>query len=619
MALHAGMRVGASWELGTKIADGGMGSVWRATHVEFGERRALKALHDFLLNDPSLCDKFLDEARNTRRVRHENVVEVIDCGRVEDPDAPPGSGRIIPWLVMELLEGHDLASEVSKHGADGLPPGRVSVLFRQLCAGLAAAHAQGVVHLDLKPENIFVARTSSGATQVKVVDFGISKVLRDAGQSVTLTGRMLSPVWAAPEQIQRTRVGPRTDVWALGLIAFRLLTGRYYWRVANAGTAAGTDPVMALVNEVVASFTAPTAASVRAQEFGAEGRLPAGFDAWFARCVCFDPSARFADVTTCGGALEALLLPHPHVPSLPSPPIRPTAPLVNLPRPPASPSGALRSGSPTLPLTAIDRSRALSSATDVDDSAEFVPTRRPSRPMLAFVVLGLAVAGTTFAVGAWLLAPDAPPPNLACPTGMARIPGGTFELVAAPGQSATVAPFCMDVSEVTAGAYAACFATGSCTAASARDDSRFCNADHPERAQHPINCVDALQAAAFCAWRGGRLPTEVEWEFAARGTDGRTYPWGEGVPDDRRLCWSRWQRGEGTCRVGSFPDGASPFGLLDMAGNVWEWTSSAAGEASRVARGGGWGSTQPEMVSAGYRNADGASERVDVLGFRCAR
>ena len=336
MAIHAGMRISSSWVVGTKIADGGMGSVWHVTHAEFGDRRALKAMHDFLLKDADLCARFIDEAKNTRKIRHPNVVEVFDAGRVQDPDSPPTTEKLIPWLVMELLDGHDLATEMEQVGADGLPWEQVATIFAQVAAGLEAAHAMGVVHLDLKPENLFLSR-ANGELRVKVVDFGISKLLRETGHSVTLTGKMLSPVWAAPEQIQRTKVSPRSDVWALGLIAFRMLTGRFYWHAANAGAAAGNDPVMVLVNEIVASFERPAAPSQRALELGAGGRLPAGFDTWFARCVTYDPSARFASARQCSEELGVLLGGVAHDPSLPPPRWLPrvaTAVLERVPMPP---------------------------------------------------------------------------------------------------------------------------------------------------------------------------------------------------------------------------------------------------------------------------------------------
>ncbi len=225
---------------------------------------------------------------------------------------------------------------------------------------------------------------------------------------------------------------------------------------------------------------------------------------------------------------------------------------------------------------------------------------------------------------------------------MIRIPGGTFTMGSSDGRAnekpphrVTVAAFEMDRTEVTVAAYSACVKAGMCSARTSvfgkwYDDNGgteqfngFCNFTKADKAQHPMNCVDWNDAATFCGWAGKRLPTEEQWEYAARGTDGRVYPWGNQAPS-AQLCWNR---DTGTCAVGSLPSGASPFGLLDMAGNVWEWTSSGYStgyRASRaphvfVSRGGGWDSASPSGVRAANRGGGDPTIREFFLGFRCSR
>jgi sulfatase modifying factor 1 len=147
--------------------------------------------------------------------------------------------------------------------------------------------------------------------------------------------------------------------------------------------------------------------------------------------------------------------------------------------------------------------------------------------------------------------------------------------------------------------------------------------------EHPVVQVSAADAQAFCAWAGLRLPSEEEWEYAARGTDGRRYPWGNAPPEEngRRanfgtVACCAADAADGylkTAPVGRFPHGASPFGLLDMAGNVWEWTASAyPGRPGEVAlRGGGWGNN-PYCLRVSYRHGNPPDIGLDMVGFRCA-
>ena len=225
--------------------------------------------------------------------------------------------------------------------------------------------------------------------------------------------------------------------------------------------------------------------------------------------------------------------------------------------------------------------------------------------------------------GGWQLAAT-PPPK--CREGMGLVPAAALvmrvdDYAARATDFAEVAAFCMDTTEVTAAAYATCVKSGKCTATPFHIG---CNAIVINRGNHPINCVDWKQATAYCAAQGQRLPTEEEWEYAARGTDGRVYPWGDAEPAGQ-LCWN----GEGnslgkgkrdsTCAVASFPAGNSPFGLSDMSGNVLEWTSSAYnGGAARVYRGGGWSAGVPSGVRSAIRFRDAPTDLYGDLGFRCA-
>jgi len=226
---------------------------------------------------------------------------------------------------------------------------------------------------------------------------------------------------------------------------------------------------------------------------------------------------------------------------------------------------------------------------------------------------------------------------------MRLIPGGTFLMgdamaddpMSQPVHGVRLSPFCMDETEVTVAAYAACVDARACPAPATTPDCTWNVAGHD---QHPVNCVDWSQSRAYCQWRGGDLPTEAQWEFGARGTDGRTYPWGNEVPGTR-ICWSNTVSTARTCEVRTFPMGNSPFALSDMAGNVKEWTldregpysgdasmfvldptgPGPGGSENRVHRGGSWGSASTLNYRATYRDRNAPTNRSNDVGFRCAR
>lgn len=193
--------------------------------------------------------------------------------------------------------------------------------------------------------------------------------------------------------------------------------------------------------------------------------------------------------------------------------------------------------------------------------------------------------------------------DLSCPAEMLRIPGGTL-------RGERVDPFCMDRTEVTVSAY------GECPSCAAPETGAACNWGRSDRYNHPVNCVDWGQANSYCRWLGSTLPTELEWEFGAVGETGNVYPWGDTTPSNHS-CWARGAS-QGTCAAGSFPSGRSPFGLDDMSGNVWEWTSTVDG-ALCVSRGGGWSTFASGLVRATARGAVAPEDRTNILGFRCAR
>ncbi|MBU6332964.1 MAG: formylglycine-generating enzyme family protein [Chloroflexi bacterium] len=172
-----------------------------------------------------------------------------------------------------------------------------------------------------------------------------------------------------------------------------------------------------------------------------------------------------------------------------------------------------------------------------------------------------------------------------------------------------VAAFRIGRTEVTNAQYAQCVAAGACTVPETFDGCNYSNAAY---AEHPVACVTREQAREYAAWAGGRLPTDTEWTRACQGDDGRMYPWGEAAPDERLANFAfRQDLGDGTTAVGSYPAGASPYGALDMAGNVWEWV----GDGNFVVRGGAFSPNADSVMCGARFENDGVGANLSV-GFR---
>jgi eukaryotic-like serine/threonine-protein kinase len=207
------------FRLQQELGRGGMGAVYAAEPIDGGALVAIKILHAHFMGDVQVLQRFLEEGRTCMRLKHPNILHVHECNTAED-----GS----PYLVMDLLEGVPL-SAYTRNG------GRVSVahavpILHGMLAGLEAAHSQGVVHRDLKPGNVFLARDPEGLFAVKLLDFGIAKVMDIAGGmgNKTKTGMLLgTPAYMSPEQIKSAKdVDSRADLWSAGVMFYEMVTGR---------------------------------------------------------------------------------------------------------------------------------------------------------------------------------------------------------------------------------------------------------------------------------------------------------------------------------------------------------------------------------------------------------
>jgi eukaryotic-like serine/threonine-protein kinase len=271
-----------------------MGAVYEVVDRPTRRRRALKVMLTTIATDPALRARFELEARVTANVESEHIVETFDAG----VDADTGS----PFLVMELLRGKDLGALLAERRR--LHAVEVIALLKQAAMALDRTHAAGIVHRDLKPENLFIARRDDGSEWVKILDFGIAKLVAQSSQSYTATSCVGTPTYMSPEQIRGDgNIGPPADIYALAHIAYTMLVGEAYWETeARSG-----DGLYALLLRLSRGAAEP--ASVRASAAGVS--LPAAFDRWFARATSANAASRLTSAGALVRELAAVFDLHP--------------------------------------------------------------------------------------------------------------------------------------------------------------------------------------------------------------------------------------------------------------------------------------------------------------------
>jgi serine/threonine-protein kinase len=641
--LSIGQVLQERYRIDALLGQGGMGAVYRATDLRFDSPVALKENH---MLSPESQRQFARGAKILYPLRHPNLPRVIDHFIV------PGQGQ---YLVMEFIPGDDLSQMLKRRG----PPAEARALdcMSQALDALEYLHTSGIIHRDVKPANVIV--TPEG--QIFLVDFGLAKEY-DPVKPTTLGAWGVTPGFSPLEQYGEGMTDARSDVYAAGATLYALLTGQ-------------TPPGAPELAGGTAHLVPPSQINPR---------ISPGVERATLRAMQFRPADRFQ---TAAG-FRAALLPPP----APRPVFQPKpSPAQSTPQP-ATPETTRRRRIPTAVLAAgavtlflflvlafIVRPLVGPDPTPGPPTSTFaMPTTAPTTASAASAPTALAATSTVAPpptstsrpMATPTTQPTKPPPTAtrAAPKAgsvktrkkdgmkVVYVPAGEFLMGSTeadseaaedekPQHTVHLDAFWIDKTEVSNAQYRQCVEAATCRAPTTCDWEEPTN-DDGSKTDHPVVCVSWHDAQAYCQWAGARLPTEAEWEKAARGSGGPIYPWGYdfdcskgNFDDETQYDDYVVPGGEGcdgyvrTAPVGSFPAGASPYGVLDMAGNVWEWVADwydadyygasparnppgpDAGEY-RVLRGGSW-YPRSGYARAANRGNGNPDYRVTYIGFRC--
>ena len=628
------------------IGGGGPGLVYKVRDLEMNTDLAMKVLNMDPELDSISATLFRREAKAYSALAHPNIVRYFGIEKYDD----------VYFMLLDYIDGDSLANILAKPGNRPFPGLETLVVYKAVCSALGYAHMNSVVHCDIKPGNILVDKGG----KVYLTDFGIARHMESTATDIGSAGTI---AYMAPEQFRQEPVNAATDVYALGIVLFEMLVGQKPFRPTDKSTSGHSRTSRELLEEAHLSEEPPYPTKLRPE-------IPQAVSQVILKSLQKDPSKRYQSTgelfsalcLACGVRKEDVKdrISQKYVTGgSPPPPPRP-------PTDPRQPHESKQYRHPPIWFFAL----CFLVVTGVILYLVLSPPPPPLPPPAATQTSPLPLPSPTYTVineppfGTATNIPTIPNPKKTntSPVStdgmrMIYIPEGEFVMGSrncsnartyeCPSHSVYLDSYWIDETEVTNEMYRKCETDRVCvppkTQSSASHSYYYGNSQFSD---YPVIYVDWYQANDYCQYVGKRLPSEAEWEKAARGDLEYSYPWGDifqcdyGNFDDDRVFDGDFVPGGPDCDgytdtspVGSYPGGESPYKVLDLSGNVWEWVQDYYGYYDRsddynpsgprsgievVLRGGSW-TNDMDLARTTFRAHNEKTFVNNDIGFRCVK
>lgn len=667
--------IDGTYRIDAFVGGGGMGKIYKATHLYMNSVCAIKLMKEEVLANPVAKERFQREAQLAAKIDHENVVKVTHFGIAKDTG--------ITFLVMEYLKGISLRQRLLVQKQ--LEYKEIDNILTQICSGVHATHREGIIHRDLKPDNIFILQGDKNNNKIKLLDFGIAKLTQNLNapsqirNDLTQVGEVIGTLpYMSPEQFDGPDIDFLSDIYSLGIILYQMLSGELPFNANNPyifrDMHVNTPPES--IKKRRADIPKPLEDVVmKALSKNKNDRQQSAIQlAEDFRMALLKPEITeyiVGPIPPMKPALSvestSLVKPPSPINSIPpmniivSTPLEPTHKFDTTIKKPINEKSInahktdlivnnctnLTISSNIVPPTiVIPPDPVLPFPEPVPPPPDPLPIPEPKPPiyllannsrLIYFIIMVMILVGTSIVViGWWSSLPTVkpskttPPQNtINTPPGMVLIPQGKFvmgnnnssDAADRPEHIVEVQSFFIDKYEVTNEEYYQFILAAKYSAPANWINGKYASGLE----KYPITNVSWYDAQAFAKWVNKRLPEEKEWEYAARGTDHRYYPWGNEF-DAKKLNIGTNKKNS-LVPVDRFSEGISIFGVFNMAGNAAEWTnttfdpypgSTIKPRTEKVVRGGSY-EDKAIFSIVSSRGIAAPSTAIKNIGFRCAK